>query len=201
MSWPRTTQVACALVLGLTAACGGARPAGPAQPREMLVEVLPRGARLVLDGRPLGPGNRPLPAPPPGGHVLRVEAEGYEPAERPLPDGDLAGVRVAEVLRPAGFAAARALDYDDPAPLALAASFLARRGSARDAADYAERALALDRGNALAHRALGDAWQRLGDRRRAADAWTEYLRLAPDAPDAREVSALVDEARGDATVR
>jgi tetratricopeptide (TPR) repeat protein len=165
------------------------------------VEVLPRDARLVLDGRAAGPGNRPLPAPPPGPHVLRVEREGYEPAERELPDGDLGGVRVAEALRPAGFASARALDYDDAEVLALAAAFLARQGDARDASDYAERALALDRGLALAHRALGDARLRLGDRRRAADAWTEYLRLAPGAPDVREVSSLVDEARGDVTVK
>lgn len=203
MLWPRTTKVGCALAVALAAGCGGPRRAArpEARPAGTLVEVLPRGARVSLDGRALGQGSRTVAAPPAGEHVLLVEADGYEPAGRALPEGDLDGVRVAEALRPAGFAPARALDYDDAAGLALAAAFLARSGDARDAADYAERALALDRGLALAHRVLGDARLRLGERGRAIDAWTEYLKLAPAAPDAGEVSALVDEARGDVTVR
>lgn len=189
---------ALAPAAALALACAGGRAAAPAEEApapEVLVEVLPRSADVTLDGRPLGRGGGAVPAPEPGRHVLAVAADGYEPVERTLVEEDLAGVRVAEALRPLGFAAPRALDYDDAEGLALAAAFLARRGAARDASDYAERALVLDPGVALAHRALGDAAAREGDRRRAVAAWTEYLRLAPGAPDAAEVAARVDEAR------
>lgn len=171
------------------------------QPPELLVEVLPRGARVSLDGRPIGEGSRPLPAPPAGEHVLAVEAEGYEPGDRALPEGELAGVRVAVALRPSGFGSARSLDYDEPEGLALAAAFLLRAGAARDAADYAERALALDPGRALPHRVKGDALAAKGDPRRAVAEWAEYLRLSPEAPDAAAVARRIEEARGDVTVK
>jgi tetratricopeptide (TPR) repeat protein len=191
-----------ALALALAAGCAGTRrQAAHDRPRELLVEVLPRGARVSLDGRPVGDGSRAIPAPPAGDHVLAVEAEGYEAAGQPLPEGELAGLRVAVALRPSGFASARALDYDEAEGLATAAAFLERAGAARDAADYAERAVAIDPGLADAQRVLGDALFRLGDRTRAAGAWSLYLRLAPDAPDAAEVSDRIDEARSDVTVR
>jgi tetratricopeptide (TPR) repeat protein len=184
--------------LGALGACGGGRrPAVEAAPRELLVEVLPPDARVSLDGRPLGAGGAAVPAPAPGAHVLRVEAEGYEAVERPLPEGDLAGVRVGEALRPRDLEAAGPLDYDVAGGLAQAAAHLARSGGRpRDAIAYAERALAIDRNAALAHRALGDAREALGDLRRAAASWTEYLRLAPGAPDARAVAARIEAAGG-----
>jgi tetratricopeptide (TPR) repeat protein len=199
---PRTTLLGSALGLALVAGCAGARQRPDEKPQpELLVEVLPRGARVALDGRPLPAANRPVPAPPRGLHRLTAEADGYEPAERDLPEGDLAGVRVALALRPAGLAFARALDYDDAEGLAAAAAFLARSGADRDAADYADRAAALDPRLPLARRVLGDALFRLGDRSRAVDAWTEYLKLWPDAPDAAAVSDRIDEARADVRVR
>jgi tetratricopeptide (TPR) repeat protein len=191
-------RLAGALALALAAGCGGARRAARARPTEVLVEVLPRGADVTLDGVPLGPGSRAVAAPPGDEHVLAVVAAGYEPSRRPLAERDLAGARVAEALRPVGFAAAGALDYDDAEGLALAAAFLAAEGDPRDAADYAERAVALEPGLPLAHRARGDALARLGDAARAADAWAEYLRLAPDAPDAGAVAERLEAAREDA---
>jgi tetratricopeptide (TPR) repeat protein len=183
----------------LVAACAGRRtPSEDLLPRELLVEVLPPGAEVSLDGRPLGAGSRAIPAPPAGEHLLRIEADGYEPAEQTLPEGSLAGVRVAAALRPVGLWSA--LDYDDPETLALAAAHLVRLGSAGDAAAYAERAIALERETALAHRALGDARAALGDARRAAAAWAEYLRLAPDAPDAAAVAERVDAVRVEAAL-
>lgn len=200
--WTRT-RLGGALALALAAGCGASRRGAPdeARPTEVLVEVLPRAADVTLDGVPLGPGSRSLAAPREGEHVLAVAAEGYEPSTRELPEGDLAGARVAEALRPIGFAAARALDYDDAEGLALAAAFLAERGVARDSADYAERALALEPGLALAHRVRGDALARLGDVARAADAWAEYLRLAPEAPDAGAVAERLEAARAHAAPR
>lgn len=195
---PRTrTRLGGALALALAAGCGGARRAAHAdeRPTEVLVEVLPRTARVSLDGVPLGAGSRAVPAPPEGEHVLSVAAEGYAPSERPLQERDLAGVRVAAALWPVGLDAAGALDYDDAGGLALVAAWLAERGDPHDAADYAERAAALEPGLALAHRARGDALARLGDVGRAAEAWTEYLRLAPRAPDARAVAQRLEAAR------
>jgi hypothetical protein len=196
---PPFRLLAVLLSLGALGACGGRRPAArEIAPPELLVEVLPPGARVTLDGRPLGAGSRAVPAPGPGPHVLRVEAEGYEPAERQLPEEDLAGVRVGEALRPIGFGSERLLELDEPVGLAQAAAHLARSGGRPDdAVAYAERALALDRGTPLAHRALGDARAALGDRRGAVASWAEYLRLAPEARDAAAVAARIEEARGD----
>ncbi len=204
---PRTTTrsgaaLSLALAAALAAGCGAHRQRlDEVQPPELLVEVLPRGARVSLDGRPIGEGSRSLRAPAAGEHVLGVEAEGYEPVERALPEGDLGGVRVAAALRPAGFGSARALDYDEPEGLALAAAFLLRSSSPRDAAEYAERAIALDAARALPHRVLGDALAGKGDLRRAIPEWAEYLRLSPGAPDAEAVARRIEQARGDVTVK
>ncbi len=196
----RNGRLGRALALGLAlAACGGARRErafADAAPQEVLVEVLPRSAQVRLDGRPLGAGSRAVTAPPPGEHVLAVAADGYEPVERALAEEDLAGARVAAALRPSGFGAARPVDYDDAEVLALAAAFLVRSGAARDAADYAERAVVLDPRLAAAHRVLGDALHGLGDRRRAASEWSESLRLDPEAPDAALVRERIEAARG-----
>jgi tetratricopeptide (TPR) repeat protein len=201
---PRTRRrLGGALALALAAGCGAPRHEVREEraPTELLVEVLPRRAEVTLDGVSLGPGSRTIPAPRAGEHVLVVAADGYEGVTRPLPEDDLAGARVAEALRPDGFAAARPLDYDDPEGLALAAAFLAAGGDARDAADYAERALALDPAHPLAHRARGDALARLGEGARAAEAWEEYLRRAPDAPDAAAVAERIEAARTGAAPR
>jgi PEGA domain len=202
---PRTTRLGCALAtvaLAAAAGCGCARrqPA-PGAPRELLIEVLPRGARVSLDGRPVGQGSRAVPAPPAGEHVLSVEADGYEAGGQPLPEGELAGIRVAVALRPSGFATPRALDFDDAEGLAAAAAFLVRAGLDRDATDYAARASALEPRLPAAHRVRGDALLRLGDRPGAIAEWTEYLRLDPAAPDAADVSDRIERARSDVSVR
>jgi tetratricopeptide (TPR) repeat protein len=165
------------------------------RPPEVLVEVLPRSAEVWLDDRAIGPGSRAVLAPgEDDSHVLVVRAPGFRQEERLLPAGGLEGARVGAVLRPDGFAAAE-LDLDEPDGLALAAAFLAANGDAADAVDYAERALALDGGSAVAHRALGDAQARLGRHEAAAASWSAYLRLAPGAPDAAAVARRIEEVR------
>lgn len=203
MPRPRSIRwrLAVLTVATAAAACAGPRDRRDALgPPELLVEVLPRAAEVALDGQPLGRGGVAIPAPAPGAHVLRVSADGYEPLERPLPDGGLAGLRVAAALRPAGFGSARILDYDEPEGLALAAAFLARSGRPDDAIAYAERAIVVDGSVALAHRALGDARAALGEGRRAVPSWAEYLRLAPEAPDAAAVARRIEAVRGDVTL-
>jgi hypothetical protein len=198
---PSSRLLAALAAVAALGACGGPRvPPEEVAPPELLVEVLPPDAAVSLDGRALGRGSRAIPPPPSGEGpwLLRVEAEGYEPAERPLDDGSLAGVRVAAALRPLGLASYRAVDYDDPEGLALAAAHLARGGERpRDALAYAERALSLDPGTALAHRAAGDARAALGEAGRAVSSWGQYLRLAPDAPDAAAVARRIEDARGE----
>lgn len=194
---PRATAAVVAAALAVTVGgCRGPRARAAAlRPPEVLVEVLPRSARVELDGRPVGAGGGAVAAPAAGDdHVLRVSAEGYEPEERVLP-GALDGARIAAALRPSGFGAARALDYDDAPALAAAAAWLAEAGDPGDAAEYAERAIAVDPGVALAHRALGDARRRAGDEEGALAAWAEYLRRAPGAPDAAAVARRMEAAR------
>jgi tetratricopeptide (TPR) repeat protein len=162
---------------------------------ELLIEVLPAGALLELDGVGLGRGSRSVPAPAPGEHLLTVSADGFEPVERPLPKGSLDGVRVGVALRPAGFGASRRLELDEPEGLAAAATTLGRAGRHRDAYDYAARAVALDRRLPLAQRALGDALAALGRRDEARAAWGRYLLLAPDAADAAAVEQRMSQGR------
>lgn len=180
----------------LAAACAGERPSlRDVAPPELYLEVLPRHARLQLDGVDLGTGSRAVPAPPAGEHLLAAGADGFEPLERPLPPGSLDGVRFGVALRPEGFGASRRLELDEPAGLAAAAAALGRSGRHRDALDYAARAAALDGRNALAQRALGDALAALGRRDEARAAWGRYLLLAPDAADAAEVEARMGAGR------
>lgn len=192
---PPVTLAALALAL----AAGGCAPGRDAfrdvAPPELLLEVLPRGALLELDGVAVGRGSRAIPAPAAGAHLLTVSADGFEPLERPLPEGSLDGVRVGVALRPEGFGAARRLELDEAAGLAAAAVALGRAGRHRDAHDYAARAAGLDARLALAQRALGDALAALGRRDEARAAWGRYLLLAPDAPDAREVEQRLGAGR------
>lgn len=168
---------------------------------EVLLEVLPRAAEVTIDGLPLGRGSHAVAAPPgSGAHEVRVVAAGFAPLEFTLPPQPLADGRVAAALRPDGFGTERPLDYDEPEGLALAAAHLLGAGDPRDAADYAERARSLDPSLPLPWRVLGDARATLGDADRAADAWSRYLLLAPDAPDAARVGRLLDRARAGRTI-
>ncbi len=199
---PRVLPALLAALAVTAGGCSGARGRGAAlRPPEVLVEVLPRSAEVELDGRSLGRGGGAfVPEAGPDAHLLRIEADGYEPEERRLPAEDLEGARIAVALRPRGFDGVRAVDYDDAAALAAAAAWLAEEGDPRDAAEYAERAIAVDPGIADAHRALGDARARAGDAGAAVAAWGEYLRRAPDAPDAPAVERRMEAVRADVRV-
>ncbi|ABC82329.1 tetratricopeptide repeat protein [Anaeromyxobacter dehalogenans 2CP-C] len=190
--------LAAAAALALGAGCTRAARARfeGTRPASLLVEVLPRSAEVLLDDRPLGRGARTVPVDraDAGGHVLRFRAPGYVEEVREVPGG-LAGVRVGAALQPEGWPYGP-LDLDEPRGLAAAAEVLLGGGEAADAADYAARAVALEPSLAEAHRALGSARAAQGDRRGAAAAWGEYLRLRPDAPDAAQVAERLDALDG-----
>jgi len=169
-------------------------------PPEVLVEVLPRAARVELDGQPAGTGSRTLPVPEATRlYRIRASAPGFEAAEVELPGEKLAGSRLGMALRPEGFGSGRRLDLDDPSGLSQAAAQLERGGRAPEAVEYAERALSLAE-VPLAHRVLGAAYARLGDRRASVRHYTDYLNLAPDAPDAAAISRALERSRGDITI-
>jgi tetratricopeptide (TPR) repeat protein len=167
-------------------------------PPEVLVEVLPRAALVALDGVALGLGARTVAVPDPGRRYrFRVSAQGFVPAEREGEGAQLAGARLGIALRPEGFGSARPLELDDGEGLAAAAALLERRGAHRPALEYAERAAEAAPEVALGQRVLGDAASALGQRRRAIDGYSAYLRLAPEAPDRVAVAARLEALRGD----
>jgi tetratricopeptide (TPR) repeat protein len=167
-------------------------------PPEVLVEVLPRDARVVLDGVALGPGARAVAVPEPERRYrFSVSAQGFVSVEREGEGARLAGSRLGIALRPEGFGSARPLELDDGEGLAAAAALLERRGAHRQALEYAERAVEAAPEVALGQRVLGDAARALGQRRRAIDGYSAYLRLAPEAPDRDAVASRLEELRGD----
>jgi tetratricopeptide (TPR) repeat protein len=166
------------------------------RPREVLVEVLPRGAEVWVDGRPAARGSATIPAPPEDRELtVAVRAAGYEAEELTLAPGDAAGARVGAALRPEGFPGPTP-ELEDATLLAAAADYLLERRAAADARDYAARAAMVEPRLAIAHRVLGDARAALGDLAGAAASWTEYLRLSPYAEDAAVVEARIEEALG-----
>ncbi|MGC3997296.1 MAG: hypothetical protein QM767_07235 [Anaeromyxobacter sp.] len=181
--------LACALPLpGCTHAARerfeGTRPA------EALVQVLPPDAQVVLDGQPLGPGDRAVPVPVTDAapHALEVTAPGYDPERRDVPPGALPGARVGVALVPEGCPGPVELDAAEG--LLRAALCLLEQGRGPEAVPYARRAVEVEPELPVARRVLGQALAAAGDWRAAADALGEYLRLAPEAPDVEAAAAL-----------
>jgi hypothetical protein len=200
---PRPTKLLASLALAWSvsvAGCAAERPRfEDVAPPEGFVEVLPRGAALAIDGVDAGTGARALPVRDPAQVVrIRATAPGFEPAELAITGEKLTGARVALVLRPLGFGAARTLDLDEPAGLTSAAALLLRGGYPVEATDYAARAVELAPDAPAPHRVLGDAWARLGRRDRAIPEYLAYLAAAPpDAPERADVERRLGAIRGD----
>ncbi len=189
---------AAALAALAVLACGGPRQASweSAAGSQVAVEVLPRLAAVEMDGRAFGSGGRSQAVRPGARHRLRASAEGFEPLEVEVEGERLAGRTVFLVLRPRGFGSERRLESGEPSGLAQAAARLLRAGRVDDAVDYAEQSLAAG-DNALAHKVLGAALARKGSAERSIRHYSDYLGLAPDAPDAAEVRQALERARGD----
>ncbi len=196
---PRSAPAAAALLLA--SACAAPKQSWrEMQLPEVFVELLPPAAVLEVDGRVLGPGSRPVQLPDARRRYrLRATAPGFQAAEMTAEGEKLVGTRVSLLLRPEGFGASRRLDAGDPASLAQAAVVLLRAGRLDDARNYADRSLELAE-VPLAHRVLGAVYDKQGDRRKAAQEYSTYLSLVPDAPDAKAVAGAVERARGDLTI-
>lgn len=189
-------------ILGLAlAACAGQKESWKSlQQPDFSIEVLPRNATVEVDGRPAGRGAASRTVVDAGRRYrLRVTASGFEPLQVEVDGSKLSGGQTVLVLRPVGFGSQRRLDAGDPGGLAQAALTLLRAGRIDDAWDYAQRSSELG-DTALVHKVLGGIHARKGDRRQAGRHYSEYLVLAPDAPDAKQIAAEVERLRGDLTV-
>ncbi len=194
---PLPTVGLAALAL-LAAACAPKRARwDEVRPPEALVETLPPGASVRVDG--VEAGLAPLSFPVPDGgreYALRLESPGFEVLEVRLPGERLAGKPLLLVLRPVGFGSQRRLEADDPVGLAQAAAALLRAERPREALAFT--AASVEAGDsALPHRLAGDAWRQLGDRNRAAQEYSLYLSMAPSAPDRAAVERTIAALRGD----
>ena len=202
---PRATAAVLAAALAVTVGgCRGARARAEAlRPSEVLIEVLPRSARVELDGRPLGAGGGAVASPIAADeHVLRVSAEGYEPEERVLPAGSLDGARIARGA-PAARLRLGGRDRLRRRPGARGGRGVARRGAANRAMLPSTPSAPSPSipAVAVAHRALGDARARAGEPAAAVAAWAGYLRRSPEAADAAAVERLMEGARRDGELR
>lgn len=189
------------LLAAALAACAGQKESWKSvQQPDFSIEILPRNAAVELDGRPVGRGAASRTVVDAGRRYrLRATAGGFEPLQVELEGSKLSGGQTFLVLRPVGFGSQRRLDAGDPGGLAQAALTLLRAGRIDDAWDYAQRSIELGE-TALVHKVLGGIHARRGDRRQAGRHYSEYLVLAPDAPDAKQIAAEVERMRGDLTI-
>jgi len=194
---PRHAPLLAAVVL----ACAPRVPTwGEVRPPEAYVETLPTGAMVHVDGAEVG--RTPLSFPVRDAsrpYRVRATAPGFAVLEVDVPGAKLANGRLDLVLRPDGFGTDRRLDLGDAVGLAQAAAVLAKADRARDALAFAEASLGVAE-NPLAHKVAGEAYRRLGDRNRAAQEYSIYLTMEPDAPDRQAIERLIGAARGDLTI-
>lgn len=196
----RAPQALVAVALA-GAACAAPKEAWRQPGAEAFVDVLPQEAVLSVDGAVIGSGSHAVPVPDRAHvYVLRAQAPGFPAAERSATGAQLAGARIGLVLRPPGFGEARRLDLDDGIGLASAGALLERTGRHEAALQYAERAVDAAPEAPKGYRVLGDAARALKQRKRAIQAYSSYLQLAPDAPDRAAVARAVEELRGDMTI-
>lgn len=200
--WRMRSKLPCLLAAAGLLSCATAREpwteALPGRP-EVLLEVLPPGAEVTQDGASRGTGSLTikLGAAP---STVRVAAAGYEAQEAVLDPGKHAGARMSVVLRPTGYGQGRPIVADDGPALAAVSAWLLRAGRTDDALAYAERGVQAAPSAPQPRRALGLAYAKLGKRGRAAQELSQYLQLAPNAPDRAEIEELVERFRGDISI-
>ena len=152
-----------------------ARPPRPFAAARTKTAAAPR--RTVLEAMSavnLGPtgSEKTAPAPTPSpDSAASADGSTVEPAGRPAMSARPASVP------PAPPAAADNAATTNPYDLGVRES---RAGRHREAVAAFRQAVLLDRRNAAAYRALGDAYAALGDWRNSVDAYEQAARLAPD---------------------
>lgn len=138
-------------------------------------------------------------AAPPVVAVDAGEALAVEPVDAAVPiaiDAAVAVVRVEPIdagPRDPSNTAPRLPDPDKAAALSQAGLKKVMSGDANGAIASFQAALRADRSHAPAQRGLGLAYEKKGDKVRAARAFREYLALAPNARDAAQIRARLEK--------
>jgi hypothetical protein len=197
---------ATALLLALAVTAEQSKPAQPprtswesVQPQSVTFEIMPRSARVEVDGKVQQPGLITIDvADPQRTFRVRASAEGFETQEATVVAGKVANRQVIVALRPSGYE--RTVDASDASSMALAAAALWRAKRVDDAAAYAEQSLQITNTD-LANRVLGDVWRQRGDRDKATRYYTMYLSLVENPRDGPEIRAyLMQDRPGDITI-
>ncbi len=173
-----------------------------AAPPEVVVETLPSGATVAAPGGAAGTTPYALHAPRrDASYELTVEHPGFLPQTLALKGEDVhanPGARLLVPLRPDLWnAAAPPIDPEDAKTLTRAGVDLSKADRCPEALLFLKRAAEVNPKLAAAHKAIGRCYARLKNRQKALAAYKQYLLVAPDAPDADEVRALVSKAAGD----
>ncbi len=169
---------------------------------EVILETIPSGASL--SGETLRPGLTPYAIHARSAeerYALTVSRPGFRAQEVRLRGADIQahpGARLLVPLRPDLWDAnAKAIDPDDAVALAKAGVDLSRAKRCPEALQFLRRAAQVNPRLAVSHRAMGACLARLKKSDEALAAYQQYLLVAPDAPDAERVRAIVSKAAGD----
>lgn len=200
-----------ALILGIVGAvsvggCAAEKVAlNQAAPPEIVIESIPRGARVRGDEVELGV--TPLvfrAASATSQHRLSLARVGFRDQEIALSGEEVrahSGQRLYVPMRPAEWdAKSPPIDPEDAVQLARAGADLSRANRCAEALQFLRRAIQIDPRVAAAHKGMGVCYGKLGKGAEALAAYKQYLLFAPDAPDAGKVQEIVSRAQGDIEV-
>jgi tetratricopeptide (TPR) repeat protein len=189
--------------LALSAGCAAEKVAlSEVASPEVIVETIPSGASVSTQTS--APGTTPYALHArtvEEQHVLTVSRPGFHAQEVRVTGEDVhahPGARLLVPLRPDLWDAnAKAIDPDDAATLAKAGVDLSRANRCPEALLFLGRAAQVNPRLAMSHKAMGSCLARLKKTDQALAAYKQYLLVAPDAPDAERVRAIVSKAAGD----
>ncbi len=186
------------LALGVVMACAPRQTFEQAVGLDVSIDSLPTGAVVTENEKTVGTTPAHLDIRDQADHVLVVQKDGFHPAELKVSGKDVekaGGGAVAVALAPQTFQST-SLSLDDAGQLSRAAQELVKNGDADDAIQYYRRVIALKPAYGPPYKGLGICYTKLGKRNEALDAYRQYLLYAPDAPDAKQVEAIVSKATG-----
>lgn len=169
---------------------------------EIVVETIPSGAAVSVPGGQ--PGTTPYALHAPRRerrYELALARRGFLAQTVAVRGEDVhanPGARLLVPLRPDLWSPGAApIDPEDANALARAGVDLLKADRCPEALLFLHRAAEVNPRLAAAQKALGRCHARLKNRQKALAAYKQYLLVAPDAPDADEVRALVSKAAGD----